>query len=164
MSISYAPHQAPARAPEPAQLKAYRERGYCIVDDLYAGDKLRDIEAFFEGSHRSDIFCPEGEAAGWMEYGDSHVRPFPRAFKPVPVPVKRGQTLFFGGQLIHGSGPNRHPSRSRRTFIGHYIDAASEEVSRFYHPVINREGRVVSSIGTATGGGPCGDGAGGGLH
>lgn len=116
------------------------------------------------GSHRGDIFCPEGKAAGWMEYGDSHIRPFPREFKPIPVPVKRGQTLFFGGQLIHGSGPNRHPARSRRTFIGHYIDAASDEVSHHYHPVIDREGNTVSRVREASGGGPCGDGAAGGLH
>jgi len=116
------------------------------------------------GSHKKDIFCPEGDAKGWMEYGDSHVRPFPRDFKPVPLPVKRGQTLFFGGQLIHGSGPNRHPSRSRRTFIGHYVDEASTQLSKFYHPVLDRSGEPVSHVEKAKGGGPCGDGTGGGLH
>lgn len=116
------------------------------------------------GSQGAGIYCPKGEGAGWMEYGDSHIRPFPRQFRPVAVPVRRGQVLFFGGQLIHGSGPNRHPSRSRRTFIGHYVDNASSQVSAFYHPVLDRHGKVVSSLSTAAGGGPCGDGIGGGLH
>ncbi|TVR47635.1 MAG: phytanoyl-CoA dioxygenase family protein [Puniceicoccaceae bacterium] len=115
------------------------------------------------GSHRCDIFCPETGTGAWMEYGDTHIRPFPRDFKPVPVPVRRGQTMFFGGQLIHGSGPNRHPTRSRRTFIGHYIDEASDQVARFYHPVLNRRGEPVSHVAVAQGGGPCGDGAGA-LH
>lgn len=116
------------------------------------------------GSHRSDIFCPEGGAEAWMEYGDSHIQPFPRQFKPEPVAVKRGQTLFFGGQLIHGSGPNRHATRSRRTFIGHYVDEASSELSKFYHPVHDRFGKIVSHVAEASGGGPCGDGPAGGLH
>lgn len=116
------------------------------------------------GSHRSSIFCPEDGAEAWMEYGDSHIQPFPRQFKPEPVPVKRGQTLFFGGQLIHGSGPNRHATRSRRTFIGHYVDEASSELSKFYHPVHDRFGKIVSHVAEASGGGPCGDGPAGGLH
>jgi phytanoyl-CoA hydroxylase len=116
------------------------------------------------GSQHCDIFCPEGDAMPWMEYGDSHIRPFPRDFKPVPVPVKRGQTMFFGGQLIHGSGPNRHPTCSRRTFIGHYVDEASEQLSQFYFPVLDRNGQVVSDVAQTVGGGPCGDGIGGGYH
>jgi hypothetical protein len=65
--------------------------------------------------------------------------------------------MFFGGNLIHGSGPNRTKDRSRRSFIGHYIDEASDEVARFYHPILNMEGDVVSDIEVPVGGGPCGD-------
>lgn len=115
------------------------------------------------GSHRCDIICPEGDTA-WMDYGDGHVRPFPREFTPVPIPVQRGQTLFFGGQLIHGSSANRHATKSRRTFIGHYMDDASEEVARVYHPVIDRQGNTVSRVGVAAGGGPCGDHIAAGIH
>ena len=95
------------------------------------------------GSHRGDILCPnESQSDRWMNYGDSHIGKFPRDLKAVPVPVKRGETLFFGGNLIHGSGPNRTADRWRRTFIGHYIDDASEQVSHFYHPVLNMQGEV----------------------
>jgi phytanoyl-CoA hydroxylase len=78
--------------------------------------------------------------------------------------VPRGSTMFFGGQLIHGSGPHRTSSTSRRTFIGHYVDESTTSLSKFYHPVLNRAGEVVSTVAVDTAGGPCGDGKGGGLH
>ncbi len=117
------------------------------------------------GSHRHDIHCPTvvpGET--WNNYGDSHINPFPREAKPIPVEVPRGSTMFFGGQLIHGSGPNRTKDRARRTFIGHYVDEATQSLSQFYHPVLNARGEVVSTIAVDRDGGPCGDGNGGGLH
>ena len=116
------------------------------------------------GSHRSDILCPDGQKERWMDYGDSHISKFPREHKPEPVIVQRGETMFFGGNLIHGSGPNRTKDRYRRTFIGHYIDEASEHVARHYHPVLNMRGEVVSNVGAYAGGGPCGDGWDGGIH
>ena len=69
-----------------------------------------------------------------MNYGDTHITKFPREQKPVPVPVPRGSTMFFGGNLIHGSGPNRTKDRFRRTFIGHYIDEASDQVGEILSP------------------------------
>jgi phytanoyl-CoA hydroxylase len=117
------------------------------------------------GSHRGNIFCPDKtKEDSWLEYGDSHIKPFPRELKPVPVRVPRGSTMFFSGNLVHGSGPNRTKDRSRRTFIGHYIDEASDQVSHFYHPVIAMDGSVVSGIEAYNGGGPCGDGWKVGIH
>lgn len=117
------------------------------------------------GSHRHDIHCPKSVPdTTWLNYGDSHINPFPRDAKPVPVEVPRGSTLFFGGQLIHGSGPNRTKTTSRRTFIGHYVDEATDSLSRYYHPLHNARGEVVSTIAVNQDGGPCGDGVGGGLH
>ncbi len=116
-------------------------------------------------SHTHDIHCPKNVPdVKWMNYGDSHINPFPREVKPVAVEVPRGSTMFFGGQLIHGSGPNRTSDTSRRTFIGHYVNDATESLSRFYHPILNAEGDVVSTIAEHQGGGPCGDGIGGGVH
>jgi phytanoyl-CoA hydroxylase len=120
------------------------------------------------GSHRKDIHCPaataEGKQRTWHSYGDSHITPFPRDAKPVPVSVPRGATMFFGGHLIHGSGPNRTPDRSRRTFIGHYIDEASDQVAQFYHPVLDASGQPVTRLRMPSGGGPCGDGWTGATH
>jgi len=116
------------------------------------------------GSHRGDILCPESGGEKWLNYGDTHITKFPRGQKPIPVEVPRGSTMFFGGNLIHGSGPNRTRDRFRRTFIGHYIDEASETVARFYHPVLNMAGEVVSDVAVYSGGGPCGEGWPGALH
>jgi phytanoyl-CoA hydroxylase len=116
------------------------------------------------GSHRGNILCPDAEKERWMDYGDSHISKFPRDQKPISVVVQRGETMFFGGNLIHGSGPNRTKDRYRRTFIGHYIDEASDQVGQHYHPVLNMQGEVVSDIAVYSGGGPCGDGWQGGAH
>jgi phytanoyl-CoA hydroxylase len=116
------------------------------------------------GSSRGTILCPESGGEKWLNYGDTHITKFPREQKPVPVPVPRGATMFFSGNLIHGSGPNRTKDRFRRTFIGHYIDEASDQVAKFYHPVLNMAGEVVSNVATAAGGGPCGDGWAGAAH
>lgn len=115
-------------------------------------------------SNHGNILCPEEGKARWNDYGDSHITTFPRDEKPVPVIVPRGSTMFFGGNLIHGSGPNRTKDRFRRTFIGHYIDEASEQVAKFYHPLLNMRGEVVSEVAIPEGGGPCGDGWKGAVH
>lgn len=116
-------------------------------------------------SHQLGMQCPEGSVSErWLNYGDSHISKFPRDIKPVSVPVKRGQTLFFGGEVIHGSGPNRTKDRWRRTFIGHYVDESTDTISGFYHPVLNMKGEVVSNIAEYRGGGPCGDGWKGSVH
>lgn len=116
------------------------------------------------GSNRKDIHCPKDGSEAWLDYGDSHIKPFPREVKPIPVNVPKGATMFFGGNLIHGSGPNRTKDRFRRTFIGHYIDDASEQVAKFYHPVLTMQGETVTRIAAPTGGGPCGDGWAGATH
>jgi ectoine hydroxylase-related dioxygenase (phytanoyl-CoA dioxygenase family) len=118
------------------------------------------------GSHRHDIHCPDDkkQQRTWRNYGDSHIHPFPRDQKPIPVPVKRGETLFFGGNLIHGSGPNRTKDRFRRTFIGHYCSEATDSIAEFYHPILDRHGNTVSNVSVHAGGGPCGDGWTGATH
>lgn len=107
-------------------------------------------------SQHFEILCPERGAERWMNYGDGHIAKIPEGYRPVPVPVKRGQTLFFGGNVIHGSGPNRTKDRSRRTFIGHYVDEATEQLGKHYHPVVDMQQRVVSHVAVHPGGGPCG--------
>jgi phytanoyl-CoA hydroxylase len=117
------------------------------------------------GSNHRDILCPDKEKSdAWLEYGDTHINPFPRELRPIPIPVPRGSTMFFDGNLVHGSGPNRTKDRSRRTFIGHYISAASQTVGQHYHPVLDMSGNVVSHVEVYAGGGPCGDGWMGGVH
>ncbi|MEI9998669.1 MAG: phytanoyl-CoA dioxygenase family protein [Verrucomicrobiota bacterium] len=116
------------------------------------------------GSHRGDILCPEAGGENWLSYGDTHITKFPRGQKPVPVPVPRGATMFFGGNLIHGSGPNRTKGPLAADVHRPLIDEASDTVAQFYHPVLTMSGEVVSRVAVATGGGPCGDGWQGAVH
>ena len=109
------------------------------------------------GSHRWDMICTGHEGSSWTVNAQGVIGHFPAGHKPQAVSVKRGQTMFFGGGVIHGSGPNRSKDRWRRTFIGHYVDETTESLSRFYHPVVNMSGEVVSTVAEHTGGGPCGD-------
>ena len=55
-------------------------------------------------SHLGGIYCPEKGGEKWLNYGDSHITRFPRGEKPVPVVVKRGETVFFGGNLVYVLG------------------------------------------------------------
>jgi len=116
-------------------------------------------------SNHQDLHCPEkGEDESEESGRPAHITKFPRTSKPVPVEVPRGSTMFFGGNLIHGSGPNRTKDRSRRTFIGHYADEATEQIAKFYHPLLNMQGEEVTSLEIPVGGGPCGGGWVGGEH
>jgi len=117
------------------------------------------------GSNQGEVYCPEKADDESETTGrPSHITRFPRTRKPVPVEVPRGSTMFFSGNLIHGSGPNRTKDRSRRTFIGHYIDETSRQIAKFYHPVLNMRGEAVTSLEIPVGGGPCGDGWVGAAH
>jgi len=82
----------------------------------------------------------------------------------VPVPpgtpvhsviMEPGDTLFFNGQVVHGSGPNRSQSRFRRSLIGHYIAGEAQKVAQFYHPALRMNGSPVT-LETSEGGGTCG--------
>ena len=50
------------------------------------------------------------------------------------VPMKAGDTLFFNGSLIHGSGPNRSKDRFRRSFICHYVSQSHRENLQILQP------------------------------
>lgn len=116
-------------------------------------------------SNQGELYCPkmDDDEVATTDRPD-HIMKFPRTRKPVPVEVPRGSTMFFSGNLIHGSGPNRSKDRSRRTFIGHYVDEASQQIAKFYHPVLNMQGETVTSLEIPVGGGPCGDGWMGAAH
>lgn len=106
------------------------------------------------GSHRLDIFCPE-EADPSISFTKEFV-PVPEGLEEVPADLASGDVLFFGGNLIHGSQPNRTRDRFRRSFICHYIGQSAEEVARYYKPLYRFDGSELV-IPDATGGGPCGE-------
>jgi ectoine hydroxylase-related dioxygenase (phytanoyl-CoA dioxygenase family) len=105
------------------------------------------------GTHDMDIFCPE-EADPEVSFTRDYV-PVPEGLEAVPVVMGPGDVLFFNGQLVHGSQPNRTEDRFRRSFICHYIGRSSERISHWYRPILTMDGEEVT-ISESTDGGPCG--------
>ena len=79
----------------------------------------------------------------------------PKGLKAVDVPMEPGDTLFFSGSIIHGSGPNRSKDRFRRSFIGHYAAGSLEKISKFYLPLVKMDGTDFE-VSASPGGGACG--------
>lgn len=105
------------------------------------------------GSHRIKVECPVD-----IESEDSfvsHTVPIPKGMKAVPAIMEPGDTLFFNGSVIHGSGPNRTEDRWRRSFITHHTTAAAKKISHYYRPCYHFNGEVFE-IDVNEGGGPCG--------
>ncbi|MEX0775979.1 MAG: phytanoyl-CoA dioxygenase family protein [Phycisphaeraceae bacterium] len=104
-------------------------------------------------SHTLDIQCPE-KADDGMSF-TTHLVNAPKGFKAIPAEMEPGDTLFFNGSVIHGSGPNRSTSEWRRAFICHYMPKSSRQISKGYHPLHDFAGNQVP-YQASTGGGPCG--------
>ena len=105
------------------------------------------------GSHQLPLLCTV-EADREASFTDVTV-PLPEGMTPEPVIMEPGDVLFFNGQLIHGSFPNRSRDRFRRALIGHYILGEAERVARYYFPVLRMDGSEVR-LEISDGGGPCG--------
>lgn len=104
------------------------------------------------GSHRLDLVCPE-VADPQESFSPNLVRP-PAGMSVVPANLAPGDVLFFGGNLIHGSLPNRS-NHWRRSYICHYLAQSSSHVSEWYFPLLDFNGNVVQRQ-PARDGGPCG--------
>jgi len=108
------------------------------------------------GSHRGNLLCQEdGGAALSRESFSRNVTRIPKGLKAVDVPMEPGDTLFFSGSIIHGSGPNRSKDRFRRSFIGHYAAGSLEKISKFYLPLVKMDGTDFE-VSASPGGGACG--------
>ena len=106
------------------------------------------------GTQHMEIVCPE-DADPATSFTKHLVRP-PAGYQEVPICLAPGDGLFFNGSVIHGSPPNRSTTRFRRSFICHYVGASAEELARFYKPLYTFDGRPVTDVPDAVGGGPCG--------
>ncbi len=105
------------------------------------------------GTHTSEINCIHEKNIGSYEGGPSI--PVPEGMRLELPEMFPGDTLFFNGSLIHGSGPNRTKDRWRRSFICHYVGKNCESTADFYHPLVDFKGKDVERAAT-TDGGPCG--------
>lgn len=107
------------------------------------------------GTHRDEIQCPTAEE--FERTKRTNLAEIPKGRKVVHVDMEPGDTLYFNGSVIHGSGPNRTKDRWRRSFIGHYMPASSTHVNGGYFPVYDFDGNVIDEhYAKAQAGGPCG--------
>ncbi|MFZ4599856.1 MAG: phytanoyl-CoA dioxygenase family protein [Terrimicrobiaceae bacterium] len=97
-----------------------------------------------------EIVCPE-KADERVSF-TTHFVPTPKGKKAVPCKMKSGDTLFFNGSSIHGSGPNRSKDRFRRAFICHYVPKSTRRISKFYLPLLTPAGEEVSREANDSGG------------
>jgi len=100
-----------------------------------------------------DLACPE-QADMTQSFFQHLVRP-PPGQKAIAAEMQPGDTLFFNGNVIHGSGPNRSATQWRRTYICHYMPATARCISRHYFPLLNFAGEEVTYEANNSGG-PCG--------
>ncbi len=99
------------------------------------------------------IQCPE--KSNLAESFSTERVPPPAGYQAQVVPLKAGDVLFFNGNVIHGSAPNRSKTRFRRAFICHYVPRSTTELSHWYKTPY-RFNREMLSITVSTDGGPCG--------
>ena len=131
------------------------EPGTCIA----AWTAVDDIDADNGGmlivpkTQQEAIVCPD--EANPEESFTTHYVPVPHGRSPTLAKMKAGDTLFFNGSTVHGSGPNRSPDRFRRSFIGHYVPASTRRISHFYLPLLNPDGTPTERA-VNTSGGACG--------
>ncbi len=105
------------------------------------------------GSHNLPVLCTIS-ADPTQSFTDVTV-PVPDGMKVAPVLMQAGDVLFFNGQLIHGSLPNRSSDRFRRSLIGHYVVGEAEKVYKWYHPALRFDGSTVT-LGESQDGSECG--------
>lgn len=105
------------------------------------------------GSHNWPVLCTVKSDTA-QSFTDVTV-PIPEGHPVMPVIMEPGDVLFFNGSIVHGSLPNLTQDRFRRSLIGHYIEGNTEQVSRWYHPVLRMDGSVVE-IAASERGGQCG--------
>ncbi len=129
--------------------------GTCIAAwlALEPSDEENGCLQVVPGTHDIPLLCPERADTG-ESFTDDLVH-VPDDLQPEPVEMDAGDVMFFNGQLVHGSFPNRSKTRFRRSLIGHYIAGNAQQVARFYERALRMDGSEVK-IEEAPGGGPCG--------
>lgn len=105
------------------------------------------------GTQNMDLLCPV-ESDRSQSFTRETV-PIPPGLTTKNLPMKKGDVIFFNGQLVHGSGPNRSTDRFRRIVVGHYIVGEAQKVAKYYFPVYRFDGTQVE-LEVNDGGGSCG--------
>ena len=123
---------------------------WLAVDDC---DEENGCLHIVPGSHDWPLLCMT--EADKEESFSHHTVELPDNIKSVPITMNAGDVLFFNGQLVHGSFPNKTRDRFRRSLIAHYIVGEAKQVYKWYHPVLRMDGSTVV-LNTSNVGGTCG--------
>ena len=139
------------------------EPGTCIAawTALDYVDRQNGGMLLVPGTNKGNLLCQE--SADVTQSFSTGVTRIPAGMKAVDVAMNPGDTLFFHGSVIHGSGPNRTKDRFRRSFIGHYAAGSLEKISKFYLPMVKLDGANVE-VEANVGGGVCGQAWEGAMH
>ena len=119
-----------------------------------ACDEVNGCLQVVPGSQNWDVLCTE-PADTSISFTDIKV-PLPPGAAPVSVIMQPGDVLFFNGSIVHGSFPNSSTDRFRRSFIGHYIEGDSVQVSKGYHPALRMDGTPLELEASSLVGVKCG--------
>ena len=119
-----------------------------------ACDEVNGCLQVVPGSQNWDVLCTE-PADTSVSFTDIQV-PLPPGAAPVSVIMQPGDVLFFNGSIVHGSFPNSSADRFRRSFIGHYIEGDSVQVSKGYHPALRMDGTPLELEASSLVGVKCG--------
>lgn len=110
------------------------------------------------GTGQLPVLCQvEREGLDAEQWGNIET-PVPPGTAAVAAVMKRGDVLFFNGNVIHGSYRNRSTTRFRRTLIAHYIAAEADQVAQYYFPVYRFDGSRLDddALRPSEPSGPCG--------
>jgi phytanoyl-CoA hydroxylase len=99
-----------------------------------------------------EIQCPQ-RADPKHSFTAEYVAP-PAGSTPQRMLLRAGDVLFFNGQTIHGSGPNRSSTRFRRSLICHYVPRSTSQMSHWYKAYSFDAAPVPIAVNQD--GGPCG--------
>ncbi|RTE04385.1 phytanoyl-CoA dioxygenase family protein [Paenibacillus whitsoniae] len=100
-----------------------------------------------------EIVCPD-QADANESFTTHYVKP-PKDGVVIPVRMNKGDVLFFGGNLIHGSYRNKTKDQFRRAFICHYANASAMSINHHYNPLYKADGTAIV-LEANPDGGPCG--------
>ncbi len=102
-------------------------------------DRQNGAMMLVPGTHDHPIDCRNVGKPG--SYNGGPGIPVPKGKDITVANMEPGDTLFFNGSVIHGSSRNASKDRWRRSFIGHYVSASTEKISKGYLPLVDKHGK-----------------------
>lgn len=105
-------------------------------------------------SHRTPIQCPHLSDPNYS-FTKEEVD-IPKGMQVMTVKMNVGDAIFFSGNIIHGSYPNRTKDRFRRAFITHYAASSTKRAGNIYSSMYTMKGEKVK-IDHSIAAGPCGN-------